>query len=392
MRLLSDVRVLDLSLLLPGPGLTAVLAAMGADVLRVERPGSADMLRAAPPTVGTPPQSVFDTALNARKRAVGIDLKTAAGVGLVRRLVTERGYDVVIEGFRPGVLDRLGLGYEALHEAHPGVIVCSLSGYGQHGPLAQRAGHDINYLALSGVLDRLRPGPDAPPVTPGVQIADIAGGSSAGAAAVCAALYRRARTGGGAWIDLSLAVQAGVLHLMTAGALNAARNPHGLDAVLDGRYPCYRVYRCADGEVAVGALEPKFWAALCDALGVPDLTPHAFAAGDAGRAVIERLSAVFASAPRDAWAERLADVDCCVEPVLRADEIADHPRSVLAPWFADEAARGAPVRALHPFPAGGPAAPFTPAPLPGEHTDAVLVDLGLEPGQIRALRERGIVG
>jgi len=248
--------------------------------------------------------------------------------------------DVVVESFRPGVVDRLGIGYGAVSGRNPGIVYCSTSGYGQDGPQAQWAGHDIDYLAVGGYLALCTPGADGAPPLPGATIADAAAGGMQAALAITAALTERATTGRGAYLDVSVA--EGVLWLMSLAideqlALGGDVVP-GHD-VLSGRYACYSTYRAADGRwLAVGAIEAKFFANLCAALGCPELAGVQYDEG-AQPAIRAAFAAAFASRTRDEWAELLAGADTCVAPVLDVSEIAGHPQFT---------ARGAVARATHP--------------------------------------------
>jgi alpha-methylacyl-CoA racemase len=242
---LSGLRVLDLTRLLPGGYCTLLFADHGADVIKVEDTGAGDYARADPPSFAS---------LNRGKRSVSLDLKSDGGRAAFLRLAS--GADVVIESFRPGVMDRLGVGFSVLREANPSLVYCAITGYGQDGPLRARAGHDLNYLARTGVLG-LSGDADGPPVQAAAQIADIAGGALMAAFGILAAL--RSQTG--QFVDISMADGAlSLLGMPAAGFLSGGDAPRRGDLVLGGRLLCYRVYACADGWVSMGALEPKFWA------------------------------------------------------------------------------------------------------------------------------------
>jgi crotonobetainyl-CoA:carnitine CoA-transferase CaiB-like acyl-CoA transferase len=257
-------------------------------------------------------------AINRGKRSITIDLKDPAGVARFRRLVADA--DVVVESFRPGVMARLGLDPAVLRAAHPGLIVCSISGYGQHGPLRGRAGHDVNYVARAGALSLLR----TPTVLP-VQVADLAGGAWPAAMQICAALFGRTRTGQGTTIDV--AMKDGVLGLLAMTLATSVVD--GDDAVTAGRdllvggAPGYGVYPTKDGFYAVGALEPKFWAALCRAIGRDDLVDSAF--DDTTRAAVAEA---FAARTTAEWQACFADVDACAEPVLSPSQALAEGRTV----------------------------------------------------------------
>ncbi len=346
-RPLAGIRVLDLTRLLPGAYCTLLLADLGADVIKIEEPGAGDYMRWTPPLVDG--QSTLFDALNRGKRSVALDLKTDGGRDTLLRLV-ERS-DVLVEGNRPRVMARLGAGWDVLHARNPKLVMCSITGYGQHGPFAARAGHDLNYLAVAGALGLNGPR-DGPPLPLSVQVADIGGGGLAPAAAILAALVAVQRGGEGRWIDAAMTDEA-VRWLSMAFAQRAAgeRVSRG-DQRLAGRYACYRVYECKDGRYySVAALELKFWTALCDALGRPDLVELQYSED---KSVQTAMEGIFRARTRDEWEQTLSAIDACCEPVLELDEVPSHPQV---------AARGV----LSPQGRG---------PSLGEHTDEVLRELG----------------
>jgi crotonobetainyl-CoA:carnitine CoA-transferase CaiB-like acyl-CoA transferase len=361
---LADLRVLDLTRLYPGPFATLLLADLGADVVRVEDPAAGDYLRDL--SGGTQ----FE-ALNRGKRSLTIDLKSQGGAELLRRLCATA--DVLVEGFRPGVLDKLGCGPAALLEANPRIITCSITGYGQTGPWAGRAGHDIGYVALAGVL--ARNGTGDLPVVPGVQIADFAGGSLQAVIAILAALHERERTGRGRALDVSMCEGAMQLLIPHIGGLLA-----GGEEVLTGTRPCYRVYACrGGGAVALGALEPKFWTAFCRAVGKPAWESRGFDA-----TLCPEVEALFGAANREEWVERLVAVDCCLEPVLEPRELRDHPQHRARGAFLPGGnARSQPALAQ---------AASAPAPRLGEHTDEILREQGLSAREIDELHRTRAIG
>ncbi|MCB9507559.1 MAG: CoA transferase [Myxococcales bacterium] len=322
---LAGVTVIDLTRLLPGPFCTMLLADLGARVIKIEPPGEGDYARWTPPVVvrGSDGYGAFFEVLNRGKQSVALDLKRPEGIAILKRLIASS--DVVIESFRPGVMDRLGLGTADLKRLNGRLVVCSISSYGQDGPLAQRAGHDLNFLARSGALGLTGPR-DGAPAIPAVQIGDLAGGALYAAFGIAAALFRRERTSLGARIDVSMT--EGVLSLL-APVLNTysvtQRAPGRAGDTLSGGLPCYRVYATADGgHLAVGALEPKFWAQVCDAIGTPDLVDSGLRYGEAGEEVARRVAAAIGTKPLSHWREVFAGLDACVEPVQTlADVVAD---------------------------------------------------------------------
>lgn len=386
---LAGIRILDLTRLLPGPFASLVLADLGADVVKVEDPqGGGDWLRWLPPLAGE--QSGAYHALNRNKRSIALDLKRPEGVAAFLRLAARA--DAVLESFRPGVVDRLGIGYEALRARSPGIVLCSISGYGQDGPYAQRAGHDLDYCAISGAL--AANGPPEAPLPIGVQVADVAGGAWPAVAGILAALIRARSGGGGAHVDVSMT--EGALAMLTLplamGWARGATVPRGR-GMLDGGEACYGVYRTREGRfVALGALEPKFFGAFCAAVGRPEL---AHLQQSEGAGLRRELEAIFAGRTRDEWTAFAAEHDVCLAPVLEGDEPRADPQlaargafvEVETPWEG-RALPGvaSPVRLR------GEPAPRRAAPRLGEHGEAVLSEAGFAAAEIAALRTAGVLG
>ncbi len=319
---LEGITVLDLSRLLPGGYCSLLLADAGADVVKVEDTGMGDYVRWAPPYSGTDEQQGLGTrsglylALNRGKRSIRLDLKSEGGREALLRLV--RDADVVLESFRPGVLDRLGVGYEALKAENPRIILCAITGYGQTGPNTSRAGHDTNYLALNGLLG-LTGAADGPPVSAAGQIADLGGGGLMATFGILAALWERERSGEGQLVDVSMTDGAQSWLAMVAGAFFADdKVPKRGEEMLNGGVACYLPYECSDGWVSCGALEPKFWQAFCRGTDRDDLLQHQFAKpGSEGHT---QVAEVFRSRSKAEWAAFNDEYDCCIEPVLDLDE------------------------------------------------------------------------
>jgi crotonobetainyl-CoA:carnitine CoA-transferase CaiB-like acyl-CoA transferase len=394
---LRDVRVLDLSRLLPGGFASLLLADLGADVIKVEDTGMGDYVRWAPPLYGSDEQQALGTrsalylSLNRGKRSVRLDLKSDGGRDAFLRLV--EGADVVLESFRPGVLDKLGVGYERLREVNPGVVVCAITGYGQTGPNVTRAGHDTNYLALNGLLG-LTGAADGPPVQSAGQIADLGGGGLMAILGILAALHERDRSGKGQYVDVSMTDGALSWLAMVAGAfLRDGRVPRRGAEMLNGGVACYLPYECADGWVSCGALEPKFWQAFCAGVERPDLVEHQFAApGSPGHAAIAE---VFAARSKADWASFNDAHDCCIEPILDLDEALESELVAAREMVVEvEQPQLGSVRLLgHPVKLSRtPADPTRPAPALGEHTSPVLAEAGLTESEISALLETGAAG
>jgi alpha-methylacyl-CoA racemase len=378
---LEGIRVLDLSRLLPGPFLTMVLADMGADVVKIEDPRVGDYLRAFPPSKGG--VSGRYLAVNRGKRSLALDLKAPAGRDAFLRMVDQA--DVVVDSFRPGVLAKLGVGWNVLSARNPRIVLCSISGYGQTGPYAQRAGHDLDYIALAGVLG-MTGAAGAAPMMPGVQIADLAGGALWGATAILGALVGRHRTGKGAHLDISMT--EGALALLTAelGNLDCGARPTRGTETLNGGLACYGVYATGDGRyLAVGALEPKFWIALNQAIGRPPNVAELVGKPEQQARTRSELAAIFATKTGAEWVAALADHDCCVELVLEPDELAAHPlHRAREVFFTLDGGEGIGPIAQVRTPLGTPRSPRLPPKL-GEHTAAVLAEYGFSADEIAAL-------
>src|SRR5579872_1920363 len=382
---LDDVRVLDLTRLLPGPYCTLLLADFGGDVIKIEDTSGGDYMRWMPPLVDE--YSAMFHPLNRNKRSLAIDLKNSLGSEAFLRLTATA--DVVAESFRPGVMDRLGIGFSALSAVNPRLVLCSISGYGQDGPFRDRAGHDLNYAAIAGAL-LLGGTAGSTPAMPGLQVGDLGGGALHAALAIMIALHHAARTGRGQHCDVSmvdgLVSWAGV-HASQLFATGVA--PQAGNGVLTGRYPCYRIYACADGFLSVGTLEPKFWHALVNAIGIPEEADHGFADGERTVAAVQ---AMLLTRTRAEWRDALDGLDVCIEPVLALDETFEHPQ-VKSRAMRLDAGEGRPT-AQTGFPirlTGTPATFRRGAPGYGEHTDDVLAEAGYDAPTISSMRAAGAI-
>jgi alpha-methylacyl-CoA racemase len=393
---LSDVRVLDLTRLLPGGFCSLLLADLGADVVKVEDTGMGDYVRWAPPFYGSDAEQALGTrsalylSLNRGKRAIRVDLKSEAGRDALLRLA--RDYDVVLESFRPGVLDKLGCGYGALREANPRIVYCAITGYGQTGPNAQRAGHDMNYLGLNGLLG-LTGERDGRPIQSAGQIADIGGGGMMAAIGVLTALRERDRSGEGQLVDVSMTDGAlSWLAMVAAAYLCDGEVPRRGEGQLTGAFVCYYPYEAADGWVTCGALEPKFWAAFCNAVDRPDLIEKQYSSP--GSPEWEQIAAVFRSRTRAEWRAFNDEHDARIEPVLDLDQALDSELfreremvvEVEQPELGAVRLLGLPVKLSR-----TPGDPTRPAPGLGEHTEEVLRAAGFAADEIAAMLESGAV-
>jgi alpha-methylacyl-CoA racemase len=390
---LDGVRVLDLSRLLPGGFCSLLLADFGADVLKVEDTGVGDYVRWAAPYyegVEDSAKSALFLALNRGKRSIRLNLKTDEGREVLLRLVRES--DVVLESFRPGVLDRLGVGYEAMRTVNPAIVYCAITGYGQDGPLRERSGHDMNYLGLVGLLG-LTGDAGGPPVQAAGQIADLGGGALMAAFGILAALRERDRSGEGQLVDVSMADGAlSWLSMVAARYLAEDVMPRRGDLELAGALVCYRPYECADGWVTLGALEPKFWQSWCRGVGREDLVEHQFAR--AGSEAHREVAAIFHARTREEWRAFASEHDCCLEPVLDLDEALESElvRAREMVVELDQPGAQRPVRLL-----GVPVklsrtpgdANRAPGPGLGAHTREVLAGLGYRADEIDALLASG---
>ena len=334
-------------------------------------------------------ESAAHRALNRGKRSITLNLKHPEGVSLLSNLAS--GADVLVESFRPGVMARLGVGYDTLSEANRQLVYCAVTGYGQDGPYRDVVGHDINYLGYGGVLS-MTGQPGGPPVIPGVQVGDLGGGGMLAAVGILAALVDRAATGRGRFVDTSML--DGVISWLSIHAgdhLAAGQLPDRGMAPLSGGYACYRVYRTADdGYLTVGALEPQFWEALCTRLGCPELIADQYAPPERQAEIAEHLQGIFAGRSRGDWLDEFRDVPACVGPVNDLGEALDDPqvrhRRMLAEVDGRPVGPG-PALKMSPPSAGA----LRPAPKLGEHTADVLTSIGLDPSEIDALGAAGAV-
>ena len=391
---LSDVRVLDLTRLLPGGFCTLLLADLGADVVKIEDTGAGDYIRWAPPYYGDEEQTALGTrsalylSLNRNKRSVRLDLKQPGGTQALLKLVEEA--DVLVESFRPGVLDRLGVGYDALHGANPALVICPITGYGQDGPNRDRAGHDQNYLGMNGLLG-LTGEIGGAPIQAAGQIADLGGGGLMAAFGILAALNHARQSGEGQVVDVSMTDGSLSWLAMVAGRYFCdGKVPKRGELELAGGIICYRPYEVKDGWVSCGALEQKFWAAWCKGVDREDLIEHQFdpPGSDAHAEAVE----IFRQRTREEWSAFNEEHDCCIEPILDLDEALDSPqvreREMVVEWDQPELGPvkqlGVPVKLSH-----TPGGVHRPAPALGEHTAEVLAAAGYSETEVEGLIESG---
>jgi alpha-methylacyl-CoA racemase len=385
-RPLEGVKILDFTYLLPGPYGTMMLADLGADIIKVENSESPDIVRLIPPIVDD--VSAVYGHVNRGKRSLSLNLKKPEARAIIHALVKE--YDIVIEQFRPGTMDRLGIGYDALSKINPSLIFCSLTGYGQSGAYADRAGHDINYMSLSGV-DSISGREETGPVLSAIQIADIASGSKNLIIGVLSALIRRKNNGGGDRIDVSITDGVFAMSLFSvAGYLAGGDEPHRGDLLSGGTL--YDYYITADGRhLSVGPIEPKFFSIFCEAIGCPDMAET----GIINWNMKKRVAEIIAGQPLAYWRDKFRDLDACVEPVKTVREAVDTPplsdrdMVVKVTTMKGNEVRqiGNPIK----FKSGHHCSTQGGVPL-GHHNDEILAGLGYGPDEIALLREKGALG
>jgi crotonobetainyl-CoA:carnitine CoA-transferase CaiB-like acyl-CoA transferase len=396
---LEGIRVLDLSRLLPGGFCSLLLADFGAEVLKVEDTGMGDYIRWSPPLYEGAQESARSAlflSLNRNKRSIRLDLKNERGREALLRLVRE--YDVVLESFRPGVLERLGVGYEQMREENPGIVYCAISGYGQEGPKRDASGHDMNYLGLIGLLGLTGESGGEPQQAAG-QIADLGGGALMAAFGIMAALRERdgapgrPGSGEGQMVDVSMADGAlSWLAMVAASYFADGIVPRRGDLPLAGSLVCYRPYECADGWVTLGALEPKFWQAWCGGVGREDLIVKQFERP--GSDAHAQVKEIFKSRGRAEWEAFASEHDCCLEPVLELDEAlgSELVRAREMVVEIDQPGAERPIRQLG-IPVKLTRTPGKHARLPGpalgEHTEAVLLAAGYAEAEVAELLASG---
>jgi alpha-methylacyl-CoA racemase len=384
---LTGLRILDLSRLLPGPYGTELLAGLGAEVIKVEDPRGGDYLRSIPPFVDG--QSAHFLSLNHGKKSLAVDLKQPAGLAAFLRLVPTA--DALLESFRPGTARRLGVGCDALRAIHPRLVYCSLSGYGQNGPYRDRAGHDLNYIALAGLLG-LSGQAGGPPAIPPTQIADLSSGMMAALVILAGVISARA-TGQGRYLDVSMldmAVSWAGAHAVPCQQANG-KAPGREGLMLTGQAPCYHVYQTLDGGyMSLGAIEPQFWQAFCAAVHRPDLLPRQFDPG-----AIPLVGALFRTRTRDGWQAQLAAVDCCCEPVLALDEALAgeqvRARGLLQPMPGAEGYLTVRSPVVMAGMEGMAESAGCPAPRLGQDTRDLLEQVGYGRDEVQALADAGVV-
>ena len=388
---LKGIKIIDLTRLLPGPYCTRLLADMGASVIKVEDKREGDYLRSFPPQVDG--KNIFFETLNRNKKGITINLEKEKGREIFLELV--KGADILVEGFRPGVMDRLGLGYAVLKERNPRLIYCAMTGYGQDGFYREKAGHDINYLALAGFLG-LNTTPQGEPIVPGVQMADVAGGGLMATIGILAALYHRDKSVEGQFVDIAMFDGAmSLIPLQVSQALALGIEQKFYQDMLNGGLACYNVYQTAeDRYMSLGALEAKFWKNFCTALGRKDLINEHNSMGERGQKLKQEISGIFKAKTQEEWIAFFKDKDCCCEPVLTVNEALSQPLVRARDMCVEsEPSRGFPYAQIG-FPikfSQTLSSLRSPAPAKGEHNEEILKEIGYSTHEIDNLKKQNII-
>lgn len=390
-RPVTGIKVLDLTRLLPGAFCSQLLADLGADVIKIEEPGTGDPARA----IGTPAvhESGAFLLTNRNKRSLTLNLKKEHGRDVFLRLAA--GADVVLEGFRPGTAQRLGVGYSTLSKTNPRLVYCAISGFGSDGPYAKRTGHDLNYMAIAGAL-QLFGTEESGPIVPGLSIADIGGGSLMALAGILAALFERESSGLGQFVDIGMSDGAlAWLPLYAAESLFGGHEPLAGRHPFIGQAPCYNIYQCADGRyLSLGIIERRFWLQFCNAFGLSDLSERQWPNGAEAQEQAVRLRSLFASDSRASWLERMVELDLPVSPLNSIGEAFSHPqfryRKMLQ--HVDHAREGRIPQIGFPIKLSRtPCAIHAPPPMLGQHTEEILREIDCTAEDIADLRRLGAI-
>jgi len=388
---LAGLKVLDLTRLLPGPLCTLHLADMGAEVIKIEDTGAGDYARSLG-AIKTKMSPFFHLA-NRNKKSIALDLRADAGKAVFLKMAKDA--DIIVESFRPGVVDKLGVGYATIKAVNPRIVYCAISGYGQDGPWKDKAGHDLNYLSVAGIAEQIGSATSGP-VQANFQIADLAGGTLSAAMGILAAVVDATRTGKGRFVDVSMtdcSFAHGIIQLASVNTFGDTV-PRGHD-MLTGGLPCYGIYETRDGgHMGVGSLEKKFWDMVCDTIERPDLKEKHTVFGEEADQVRAEVAAIFKSKTRDEWAKIFENVDCCVTPILSMKEALDHEQIQARNMVltVEDPTDGPMKEAAFPikFSDDGEAE-AAPAPIQGADTDSILSDCGLSESEIAVLRNKKVI-
>ena len=396
---LKGLQVLDLTRLLPGPLCTMILADYGAEVIKVEDVRAGDLTRYVGSSLGggMGAEGSLFRQLNRNKKSLAVDLKEGRGKEIIKQLAA--GSDLLVEGFRPGVMDRLGIGYRELSGINEGLVYAAITGYGQESSYRHKAGHDLNYVSLSGLLE-LSAEKGSHPVMPTTQVSDVAGGALMAVNGIMMALYEKERTGKGRFVDVSMT--RGMLPWLTYPASFLKRGdelPRRGRCPLSGSYGCYNIYETADGKyMSLGALEPVFWQRFCEAVNKPEWIERQFEQEEnepvGSKALIEEIRALFKSRTRAEWEELFKDIDACCEPVLDLHEAIDHPLSREENYWLEMTLEDGRTEKTPGFPllfSGQGGELRMPPPEHGQHTEEILKTLGYDADDLEELKKQRII-
>lgn len=389
---LKGIRVLDLSRLLPGPYCTLMMADYGAEVIKIEEPGKGDYIRWRKPAVEG--VGARHLTINRNKKSIELNLKTDEGKEIFKKMAANA--DVILESFRPGVMDRLGLGYQEISKINEGIIYCSLTGYGQTGPYRTLPGHDINYIGYSGILGLIGE-KDGKPIVPGVQIADIGGGALMALSGICMALFHKERTGKGQYIDVSM-MDGAVTWLYAAASdyFASGKVPQRGRNRLDGHFAFYNVYETKDKKfLSVGASELKFWKRICELVEKPEWIPLHEGPEDVQEKLKQDLTKLFRQEDLKYWMDLLASEETCVGPVNDIEQIFNDPQVVERELFKemDHPIAGTIKQIGFPIKFSNTKGKiYSHAPILGEHTEEILSQLDYSNEKIEQLRNSGVIG
>ncbi len=390
-RPLENITILDLTRLLPGPMCTLHLADLGADVIKIEDPEGGDYARVVPPFQKS--ISKFFLAINRNKRSLSLDIRTEEGRSIFYELA--KTADVIVESFRLGGVDKLGGGYQKIKQINPTIVYCSITGYGQTGPYSNLAGHDLNFLAYSGVIKAGPKSNDVPSI-PNIQVADLIGGTSCGAMSILAAILQQKTQGKGQYLDVS--IMDGLLSHSVVGFSNIkSEEIFGIDLsdMLNGLLHCYQLYPTKDKRyMALAALEYKFWERFCKALGRDDLVSRHLDRGERSDEVYGILIEVFKEKTLSEWVEYFKDIDCCISPVLTVEEAICQKQAIERGIVIEDSHSSEGVVSQLSFPVKFSNFDFKiyrSAPLLGEHSDSILENLGVSKEKRLGLKQKGII-